>query len=183
MLVHNVAALLKSPPGTTREVTIFEPSPGFGDDITVRSPVQGTARLQRTQRGILVQCEITTTVELECSRCLEPFEHPISVQFVEEFLPTIDIASGAPLETTDDDALRIDEHHILDLTEVVRQYILTGIPLKPVCNPDCPGLCPICGREKARGSCRCEAEAEPPGPFAALRTLLPPSWPPHADSR
>jgi uncharacterized protein len=175
MLAHNVAALLKSPPGTNREVAIDEPEPRFGSEITVRVPVQGTARLYRTQNGILVHCEVGAIVQLECSRCLEPFDYPISVSFDEEFLPTVNVLTGAPLDSPEDDALRIDEHHILDLTEASRQYLLTSIPLKPVCRADCLGLCPVCGREQTNGSCTCEdEEAAAPNAFAALMELLPP---------
>jgi uncharacterized protein len=173
MLAHNVAALLKSPPGTNREVQIDEPSPRFGPDIVVRSSVRGSALLQRTQEGLLVNCRADTSVELECSRCLEPFEYPVKVQFREEFLPTVNVLTGAPLDAPEDDALRIDEHHILDLTEAVRQYLLIEIPLKPVCRPDCPGLCPRCGRELVDGWCTCEDDTSGPNPFAALRDLLP----------
>jgi uncharacterized protein len=182
MLAHNVAALLKSQTGTTRDVVIDEPAPRFGDDFVVRTPVQGSARLHRTQDGLLVQCRAATSVELECSRCLEPFEYPVDVQFAEEFLPTLNVLTGAPLEATDDDALRIDEHHVLDLTEAVRQYLLTNIPLKPVCRPDCPGLCPVCGQEQSNGSCTCVAEDETPNPFAALKALLPPNERGHAEA-
>ncbi len=175
MLAHNVAALLKSPPGTNREVTIDEPAPNFGDEIVVQTPVAGRARLHRTQNGILVQCDISTTVELECSRCLEPFAYPVSVHFEEEFLPTVNVLTGAPVESADDEALRIDEHHVLDLTEAVRQYLLTEIPLKPVCRPDCQGLCPFCGKEQVNGSCTCEEDATGPSPFAALQALLTPN--------
>jgi uncharacterized protein len=113
-------------------------------------------------------------VQLECSRCLEPFDYPVSVQFDEEYLPSINVLTGAPLAAPDDDALRIDEHHILDLTEAVRQYLLTDIPLKPVCRADCPGLCPVCGREQSNGSCTCAIEeSAQPNPFAALKELFP----------
>jgi uncharacterized protein len=173
MLAHNIAALLKSPPGTNREVAIDEPDPNFGDEIVVRTPVVGVARLHRTQQGILVQCEVSTTVELECSRCLEPFAYPVSVRFAEEFLPTVNVTTGAPVESAEDEALRIDEHHVLDLTEAVRQYLLTEIPLKPVCQPDCAGLCPVCGKELNNGSCTCEVDTpDASSPFAALQALL-----------
>ncbi len=173
MLAHNVAALLKAGPGTNREVVIDESAPAFGDEIVVRSPVVGTARLHRTQDGIFVQCEVSTTVELECSRCVEPFEYPVSIRFSEEFLPTVNVMTGTPVESAEDEALRIDEHHVLDLTEAVRQYILTEIPLKPVCRSDCQGLCPVCGNELIDGFCACQEEApDANSPFAALQALL-----------
>ncbi len=172
MLAHNVATLLKSPPGTNREMMIDEPMPNFGHEIVVCSPVVGIARLHRTQNGILVQCEVSTTVELECSRCLEPLTYSASIHFEEEFLPTVNVLTGAPIESAEDEALRIDEHHVLDLTEAVRQYLLTEVPLKPVCRAECQGLCPVCGKLQVEGFCTCEQEAASPNAFAALQTLL-----------
>ena len=137
----------------------------------MRSPVVGTARFHRTQEGILVQCQVATTVELECSRCLEPFAFPVRIQFSEEFLPTVNVMTGAPVESAEDEALRIDEHHVLDLTEAVRQYLLTEIPLKPVCRPDCAALPVRKGAGQRVGTVLDEVDAAT-SPFAALQTLL-----------
>jgi uncharacterized protein len=171
MLAHNVASLLKTPLGTARDVEIDEPRPRLGNDVPPIGPVRGSARFMRTQDSILVRGHLSTTVELECSRCLEPFAMPVEIAFEEEFRPTVNITTGVPLEPAEDEALRIDEHHILDLTEIVRQYLLTELPLKPVCRPDCAGLCPNCGADLDQGPCACDAEPAS-GIFAALAPLL-----------
>jgi uncharacterized protein len=172
MLAFNVAALLKAPPGTTRDVVIDEPGSPFGPDLRTKSPVRGTARLFRTQDGIVVRAALHTTVEVDCSRCLETVSVPISAQFDEEFRPVIHIATGAPLEPPEDEALRIDERHTLDLTETARQYLLTDLPLNAVCSDACQGLCPRCGANLNEGPCGCDEEL-PINPFAALARMLP----------
>jgi uncharacterized protein len=172
-LAHNVSELLKSPLGTTREVTIDEPNPRFGSDIRVTVPVSGSARLIRTQNGVLVRARITTSVEMECSRCVEPVERAITIDLEEEFQPSVHIITGAPLEPPEDDALRIDERHVLDLTEAGRQYIEIALPLQPLCSPECRGLCPVCGTNLNLGACSCASEsASASGPFAALAGLM-----------
>ncbi|MBA7688765.1 hypothetical protein ES703_97254 [subsurface metagenome] len=56
----------------------------------------------------------------------------------------------------------IDEHHILDLTEAIRQYALLAIPMKPLCRGDCAGLCPNCGHNINQGPCDCSPQETEP---------------------
>ncbi len=172
-LAHNVSELLKSAPGAARQVTMDEPAPRFGPDLHIVQPVRGTARFLRTQNGILARAELDTTVELECSRCLETIERDIAIDLEEEFRPSVHVTTGALLEPPEDDALRIDERHVLDLTEAARQYIETDVPLQPLCSEACRGLCPECGANLNQGACACGAEPTTgTGPFAALELLI-----------
>jgi uncharacterized protein len=118
--------------------------------------VQGSCNLLRLQRSILVKCIVNTAVELTCSRCLKTFRQPLKIKFEEEFLPTIDIINGTPLPPSEElGAFTIDEQHILDLTDAVRQYALMAIPIKALCKQDCAGLCPTCGKNLNEGKCDC----------------------------
>jgi uncharacterized protein len=157
----NVSQLMQEPIGATREYQLDETlTLENGDNCRVR----GDCRLLRTQRSILVKCRLDTEVELTCSRCLGAFRRPLRLKFEEEYLPTVDVATGAPLEA-DDDATGnffIDKHHVLDLQEAIRQYALLNRPMKPLCREDCHGLCPRCGRNLNDGPCGCpEPEADP----------------------
>lgn len=172
-LADNVSELLKSATGSSRQVAIDEPNPRFGPEMRVTSPVRGSARLLRTPNGVLVRASLTTSIELECSRCLEPLERDVTVDLAEEFLPSIHVVTGAPLDAPEDEALRIDERHVLDLTEAARQYIETALPLQPLCSPTCRGLCPVCGTNLNVGTCTCATDpAGASGPFAALAGLI-----------
>lgn len=172
MLSHNVATLLRSAPGTTRDVTIDDSEADFGPELPVVAPVRGSARFLRTQHGILVQGDVGTTVELECARCLMPVPVEIGARLEEEFLPSVNVLTGEPLDPPEDEALRIDDRHILDLTETARQYLVTALPLQPVCRADCRGLCPTCGADQNATTCGC-GEDVGASPFAALTALLP----------
>jgi uncharacterized protein len=157
----NVAQLLREPVGATREYEIDDvvdiTSDGKG------SRVKGEVKLLRTQRSILAECALSTDVELACSRCLSPFRYPLEVNFQEEFLPTVDLVSGVALPPPEEaGTFTIDEHHILDLTEAVRQYALLAIPMKPLCREDCAGLCPSCGQNLNRGRCDCPVPSTDP---------------------
>ena len=81
-------------------------------------------------------------------------------------------AFGASLPVLpEDEGNLVDEHHILDLHEVVRQRLLIGQPPHPLCADACQGLCPTCGKNLNDGGCDCAAEDADPR-WAALRQLL-----------
>jgi uncharacterized protein len=70
-------------------------------------------------------------------------------------------------------AFTLDSRHILDLGEAIRQHAITNRPMKPLCRPDCRGLCPTCGANRNQQPCECkEASADPR--WSALRQLHPP---------
>lgn len=137
MLEFNVAQLEKSPIGTTREHALDDRLDMDGQEITIKGVVQ----LVRTNRSVLAKANLTTDVPLECCRCLEEFNCPLHVEFQEEFFPTLDVLSGLPIESGDEEEnFNIDEHHVLDITEAVRQYVILSQPMKPLCQPDCGGI-------------------------------------------
>lgn len=166
----NVSQLLREPIGSTREHRVNEVADIAGDGKGCL--VHGDCSLLRTQRSILAKCTLSTEVELTCSRCLSMFRHPLNLNFEEEYSPTVDVFSGAPLPLPEETgAFTIDEHHILDLTEAVRQYTVLAIPMKPLCRKDCAGLCPSCGRNLNQGSCDCPTEGIDPR-WSELKKLL-----------
>ena len=147
----NVSNLMREPSGSSRSVEV--------DDTVVlalsadRAPVKGTVGLMRTDRGVWVSAALQSWVGCVCSRCLEPLSQPVELSIDEEFLPWED----CHLPIADGDASYIDDSHILDLTEAVRQYLRINAPMKPVCSSDCLGLCPKCGGDLNEASCRCES--------------------------
>lgn len=160
----NVAQLLKEQSGGMRQQSLHEDIKTIDPDIVPLTTLDGNAQLVRTADGVLVRGRLNTSVELVCSRCLEPFSLPVRIALEEEFRPTIDIVTGAslPKAEAEESATLIDTHHILDLTEVVRQNILLAIPPYPVCRTKCAGLCPHCGKNWNDGPCDChEDEIDP----------------------
>ncbi len=183
-MIFNVAQLLQSPIGTTRQYDVDESLPAL-EDTPLTEPVRGHAKLVRTRRGVLVETDLSTAARLQCSRCLEDVVAPLKLHVEEEFVPSIDVNTGLPvppLPGEDDSAFKIDEHHQLDLGEAVRQYGLLEIPLQPLCRVDCAGLCPTCGRNRNNGPCGCEPEPVDPR-LAAFRQFLEEAGAPDSDHR
>ena len=148
----NVSQLMKAPIGSVRNYEGSEVVDIAGGSCLV----QGEVRLTRTNQGILAKGRLHTGVEVTCSRCLGLFGCPLSLDIEEEYFPTTDVVSGNSLLLPEEPRwFIIDEHHILDLTEAIRQYALLAIPMKPLCREDCAGLCPICGQDLNQGPCGC----------------------------
>ena len=149
----NVAQLLKEPIGSSRGFQIDE-SLGT-DDI---NSVKGEVILIRTDRGIMAKAEITAGVTGICSRCLKPIDYEVNYDFNEECLPSVSTSEGLPSPDQADN-INIDENHMLDLSEIIRQYTLLTMPIKPLCRPDCAGICPSCGHNLNQGPCQCPSHA------------------------
>ncbi len=137
MLAINVSQLLKEPMGASRNLEV-------ADNVSIMDSagtVTGSAELVRTDRGILVRGRLEVVIEATCCRCLEPFSCSLTIKIEEEYLPSIDITSGLKLAVADEgDSFAIDERHILDLTEAIRQYAILAIPMKLLCRQDCSGV-------------------------------------------
>ena len=146
MLNFNVSALLRATPGTERRYPIEAVELPIADDLHLAEPIEGEVRLSRTGRSIIARAHVTTAIDGTCSRCLRPVVAPIEVKIEEEALPSIDIDTGLPLaEDEEPDALRLDDHHELDLGEPIREAISLAEPITMLCRPDCQGLCLVCG--------------------------------------
>lgn len=155
----NVAQLLKSPIGSTRNYRLND----FVEIGDSNSLLQGEIRLTRTDRGVLATGMLHTEVELTCSRCLGQFSCPLNLNIQEEYFPTTDIITGASLPAPDElGSFTINEHNILDLVEAIRQYALIATPMKPLCQEDCAGLCPTCGQNLNQKPCNCPTKPVDP---------------------
>lgn len=172
MLSYSVADLLRATPGTTRRYPVEIPGLAIAEGVELAGPIRGEVRLSRTGRSILVRGHLDTSLAERCSRCLRPAVAPVSVDLEEEALPSIDIDTGLPLDVHEEpEALRLDDHHDLDLEPAVRDAISLAEPIAPLCRPDCPGLCIICGAELAADPGHGHADADGDPRLAVLATL------------
>ncbi len=155
----NVSQQLKASIGSIRNYEVSEIVNVAGG----KSMVQGEVKLMRTNRSILAKGTLHTEVEVTCSRCLGLFSCPLTLNIEEEYFPITDVVSGASSSLPEEPGyFTIDEHHILDLTEAIRQYALLAIPMKPLCHGDCAGLCPNCGHNLNQGPCDCSPQETEP---------------------
>jgi uncharacterized protein len=152
----NVAQLLKEPIGSERGYQLDE---YFTGPQRITEMACGPVHMLRTHQGILVRASLEIRCALTCSRCLGVFSRSSTLPIEEEFFPPVDTRSGrSAFQPDEPEGWRVvDSGNILDLTEVVREYAVTDLPMKPLCRPGCLGLCQVCGAEQNLNRCGCSA--------------------------
>jgi uncharacterized protein len=157
----NVGFIVAEQIGYKREFPIEIPEIRL-QELELRD-LNGSVTVTRSKQGLLVEVVLTGTTSTDCMRCLEPVELTLSPNFTElyAFSKTPDAES----------ILKYPETGIIDLGPLVREYMLLEIPIKPLCQPDCLGLCPVCGENQNEHVCVHEEEVIDPR-FDVLRSLL-----------
>lgn len=122
------------------------------------------ARLRLERRGslVLARGDYQARVDLECSRCLARFGQTLA--------GTVEWAFRPP-ETPRGEEVRLAEDELdvifyqggeVDLAQALRDELSLALPMAPLCRPDCPGLCPVCGKEQHGGACGCRPKETDP---------------------
>jgi len=142
------------------------------EGMSLLGPVEVEGSVLNTGPAYLVSGVIRAEVEATCSRCLAPFREKVETTFLEEFREGVAPPPGRE-ELSEESGAEVwfFQGDVLDLTEAVRQNLLLALPNQPLCRPDCPGLCPVCGRRLAEGSCSCRVEEIDPR-LEGLRRFL-----------
>lgn len=110
----------------------------------------------------VLEGRLESSTSQQCSRCLAPVKVPLAASVLAQFSPY------QRQESEDCCFFRGDE---LDITEVLRENAILALPVKPLCSPDCKGLCPQCGTDLNQGQCQCKPKAVDPR-LAALAKLI-----------
>ena len=130
-----------------------------GDEFRIMAQVVLVAEVRKDALKVRLVGRVQTTLELDCSRCVEPFAVPIDAAFDVLFLPHTANA-GLPEREVSEDELGASfyENDTIDLGLLVREQSYLALPMKPLCREDCRGLCPVCGVNWNQGSCTCKTE-------------------------
>ena len=135
-------------PGSQREVSLTVPAPAdLGIDVlrvAEGSPVELDLRLEAVMEGVLVTGTARAALEGECARCLEPIHDDVEARFQELYV----YIEHQTSHDEDDDVSRLQDD-LVDLEPQLRDAVVLELPFQPMCEPDCPGLCPECGARLA----------------------------------
>jgi uncharacterized protein len=167
---YNLAQLLKEPIGSSREYHLNE---SFTGPQRFAEVARGPVNILRTHRGILISAKLQVRATLACSRCLGDYVHSSKLSIEEEFFPTVDVQTGRsqPVPVEAEEGSLIDSDHMLDLFGTIREYVVTDIPMKPLCRRECLGLCQGCGIDLNLGRCDCDNSPKDPR-WRALADLM-----------
>jgi uncharacterized protein len=118
------------------------------------APVELELRLESVLEGVLVTGTARAKARGECVRCLEPLELELEADFQEMFsYPDADergrVIAEPDTDAEDDEDRLFLEDGLFDLEPVLRDAVVLALPMQPVCQDDCPGLCSECGARLA----------------------------------
>ncbi|NMB10841.1 MAG: DUF177 domain-containing protein [Firmicutes bacterium] len=149
-----------------------------GQSLHCISPVIFDGKITCTGELFLVRGNVSTTIEANCSRCLRPIELEIKAQLDERFQKASHAREQEPIrdeQTDEEDWGREDIQEFRGLTihldDVVLENLLVCLPIKPLCEEDCRGLCSQCGQDLNDGECDCITDDIDPR-MLQLRKLL-----------
>ena len=140
-------------PGSTRTVRTTVPAPAELGSAVIGIPegadLELDLRLEAVMEGVLVTGAVRGRAVGECVRCLDEVTEPVDVALAELFVYPERAAVAAQDGDEDDEDLRELDGDFLDLEPALRDAVVPMLPFQPVCRPDCPGLCPLCGARLA----------------------------------
>jgi uncharacterized protein len=140
-------------------------------DFGFERPLQSEARVWKAGQSVLINGRVQTTLQLQCVRCLKEFFYPISSNFEVTLLPLEETSSAEEAELGEEDMeSNFYQGGEIHLSEIACEQIFLEIPFKPLCQEDCKGICPTCGKDLNLGPCECVKEKFGSG-FSALQKL------------
>jgi uncharacterized protein len=162
--------------GASERVERSIPVSAFGpgdDDYRVAAPVELSMTVEKAGGDAFrVTGRAQTRLELNCGRCLEPFEAPIDATFELRYVPQEENAGEGEREIEEDDlTTAFYREGMLDVIDLLREQFQLALPMKPLCTEACRGLCPECGTNLNRTQCDCTPTWEDPR-LAPLKGLL-----------
>lgn len=165
------------PEGQVLDLSVVPDALGFDErDFSVRRPVVLKGRLDPEEDGVFrLRGSLDVGLDVVCVRCLEVFPVDLREAIDLTYMPqSANVASRdeEDHELSGDDMdvsfYRDDE---IDLGHMVFEQIVLSLPMKPLCKPDCLGLCPECGGNRNATRCECSREEIDPR-WAGLKGVL-----------
>lgn len=158
----NVGFIIHENVGYTRDFPFDVPAVYLPPDLKLKN-LSGSIRVSRATQGLLVQVRLNAKVLVECVRCLTELYQPLEINFTELYAFNRDSAAES--------GLKAPENGKIDLELFIREEMLLAIPISPLCNSDCKGLCPICGGNLNETICDHQDEDIDPR-LSILKSLL-----------
>lgn len=157
----NVGFIIHEETGYSHEIP-FELDKVKLDDVELQN-FEGSVIIGRTPQGLIVQGKFSADTKLECVRCLEEFRQPLEWE-------TTELYAFNKKSMSESELLVPDDAHI-DLAPLIREYALLEVPISPLHDPDCKGLCVVCGQDLNIRDCG-HRQDQDDSPFAKLKDLL-----------
>jgi uncharacterized protein len=107
--------------------------------------------MDKSTHQIILDCTVSGNATLTCDRCNEEYDKILS--------NTFQVACFFEKPETTEDEINIKyltpEQDKIDISEEVREYLMLSVPMKRLCDEECKGLCPLCGKNLNETKCDC----------------------------
>lgn len=129
--------------------------------LTLTGPIQVLLKaVKHNEKEVYIRGSVSAELLSECSRCLKKFPDPIQSEFHVDYVPLSNVPSEQERQLLKEDLdLQFYEGEVIDVREVIEGQLFLVAPMRPLCNPDCRGLCPHCGEDLNRVTCSCPKES------------------------
>ncbi|MGH7351949.1 MAG: YceD family protein, partial [Candidatus Methylomirabilales bacterium] len=129
-----------------------------GEWVRLLRPVEAALHFCRNPTGILVRGQISSDLQLHCSRCFELFTFPIREGFEVQYRGPLGAEVGEERELGHEE-LDVDflDSSRINVEGLVRENVLLTLPVQALCHDECRGLCPQCGINLNRETCPCSS--------------------------
>jgi len=130
------------------------------EDAEVEGPLELHLSLDRRGDEIWVRGKLHLTAQQQCSRCLTDFPETLDLDF-QVFCAKVQNPNvmSASVVDDEDEGVHFHDGKVLSIDEEIREAVILGLPMKPLCRESCAGLCPRCGEDRNLGPCRCARAA------------------------
>ncbi|MBI1912804.1 MAG: DUF177 domain-containing protein [Deltaproteobacteria bacterium] len=152
----------------TEEGKALEEVAGGKLDFRFASTVAAHLELSKTDGDIFVRGDVKTTLKLSCSRCLKDFDYGFSSTFTDFYSKKREAEKEKELKPEDMEVNYLEGHEI-DTNELLLSQISLELPMNPLHDPECKGLCPNCGADLNLGECGCPKGGKTESKFAKLK--------------
>lgn len=130
------------------------------EDARPSGNIRGEASVTKAGKKIRVRLSLDFAMIIPCSRCLRETEHHFSESGEFTLIPTPPAMSPEQRLEEEDFTTQFFSGEEIDLAPLVREMVILSVPVKPLCKPDCKGLCPVCGADRNEEGCEHATVAE-----------------------
>jgi len=142
-----------------------------GTELSFCGSITVEATVHKMGEQLFAQVAARGAIRAECARCLEPLEAPVAATCTVLYVPAgRRDAEESRTDRAETESQRVHYYSggVVDLGEPAVEALALAAPMKPLCRPDCRGLCPHCGKNRNEGECGCREQDDARRPFQGL---------------
>ena len=132
-------------------------------EFPFEEPVRIVGDIEERLDAIQLTADIEAVVTTRCARCNKTVHY-------EKIVPVSFILSKDDSRSDMDDIIVLDSDSV-DLDEIMRSELILDMETSVLCQEDCRGLCPKCGKNLNEGDCGCDRREVDPR-LSKLQELL-----------